>query len=97
MTQVQSTENFNEFMKSLSKEQVKAGRRFQWEAILARETQLPDDSDWVTWLFLAGRGTGKTRTAAEYLAWQAIINPETRWAIVAPTHADARDTCVEGQ
>jgi predicted phage terminase large subunit-like protein len=46
---------------------------------------------------LAGRGAGKTRTAAEYLAWQAIVNPETRWAIVAPTHADARDTCVEGE
>jgi len=46
---------------------------------------------------LAGRGAGKTRTAAEYLAWQAITNPETRWAIVAPTHADARDTCVEGE
>lgn len=84
-------------MKSLSKEQVIAGRRFQWEAILARQSQLPDESDWVTWLFLAGRGAGKTRTAAEYLAWQAIINPETRWAIVAPTHADARDTCVEGE
>lgn len=97
MTQTQSTENFNAFMKSLSKEQVIAGRRFQWEAILARATQLPDDSDWVTWLFLAGRGAGKTRTAAEYLAWQAIVNPETRWAIVAPTHADARDTCVEGE
>lgn len=97
MTQKQSTENFAEFMKSLSKEQVIAGRRFQWEAILARQTQLPDESDWVTWLFLAGRGAGKTRTAAEYLAWQAIINPETRWAIVAPTHADARDTCVEGE
>ena len=46
---------------------------------------------------MAGRGAGKTRTAAEYLAWQAITNPETRWAIVAPTHADARDTCVEGE
>ena len=97
MTQTQSMENFAEFMKSLSKEQVIAGRRFQWEAILARESQLPDNSDWVTWLFLAGRGAGKTRTAAEYLAWQAITNPETRWAIVAPTHADARDTCVEGE
>jgi phage terminase large subunit-like protein len=46
---------------------------------------------------LAGRGAGKTRTAAEWLAWKAISNPNTRWAIVAPTHADARDTCVEGE
>ena len=48
-------------------------------------------------MFLAGRGAGKTRTAAEWLAWKAISNPNTRWAIVAPTHADARDTCVEGE
>jgi len=48
-------------------------------------------------LFLAGRGAGKTRTAAEWLAWKAISNENTRWAIVAPTHADARDTCVEGE
>ena len=48
-------------------------------------------------MFLAGRGAGKTRTAAEWLAWKAISNENTRWAIVAPTHADARDTCVEGE
>ena len=48
-------------------------------------------------MFLAGRGAGKTRTAAEWLAWKAISNEGTRWAIVAPTHADARDTCVEGE
>ena len=48
-------------------------------------------------MFLAGRGAGKTRTAAEWLAWKAISNANTRWAIVAPTHADARDTCVEGE
>lgn len=97
MTENKSTENYSEFMKSLTKEQLIAGRRFQWEAILARKEQLPDNDNWVTWLFLAGRGAGKTRTAAEYLAWQAITNPQTRWAIVAPTHADARDTCVEGE
>ena len=45
---------------------------------------------------MAGRGWGKTRTAAEWLAWQASRNPNTRWAIVAPTFTDARDTCAEG-
>ncbi len=45
---------------------------------------------------LAGRGWGKTRTAAEWIAWQAIRNRNTRWAIVAPTFGDARDTCAEG-
>ena len=70
----------------------------RWTHQLARTEQIPTDSeDWNTWLFLAGRGAGKTRTAAEWLAWKAISNEGTRWAIVAPTHADARDTCVEGE
>lgn len=63
----------------------------------ARPEQLPPDSDWSVWLYLAGRGAGKTRTAAEWLADQAISQPNTRWAIVAPTYADARDTCAEGE
>jgi phage terminase large subunit-like protein len=48
-------------------------------------------------LYLAGRGAGKTRTAAEWLAWEASSKPKTRWAIVAPTYGDARDTCAEGE
>lgn len=64
---------------------------------LARKEQLPPDGDWNIWLYLAGRGAGKTRTAAEWLAWQAIENPDTRWAIIAPTYSDARDTCAEGE
>lgn len=65
--------------------------------MLARKEQLPSDGDWTTWLYLAGRGSGKTRTAAEWLAYRAIRNPRTRWAIVAPTFGDARDTCAEGE
>ena len=46
---------------------------------------------------MAGRGAGKTRTAAEWLAWEAISKPNTRWAIVGATFTDARDTCAEGE
>ena len=67
-----------------------------WERLQARPNQLPPNSDWNTYLALAGRGFGKTRLAAEWLAWQATLNAGTRWAIVAPTFADARDTCAEG-
>jgi len=75
-----------------------AARRVRWIYELARTEQVPpDNKDWTTYLFLAGRGAGKTRTAAEWLAWKASSNPKTRWAIIAPTHADARDTCVEGE
>jgi phage terminase large subunit-like protein len=68
-----------------------------WKNRLARREQLPPEGDWNIWLYIAGRGAGKTRTAAEWLAWEAIENPDTRWAIVAPTFSDARDTCAEGE
>jgi phage terminase large subunit-like protein len=62
----------------------------------ARPNQLAPDGDWSVWLIQAGRGYGKTRTGAEWLIDQALTHPGTRWAILAPTFADARDTCVEG-
>lgn len=74
------------------------GRRRHWTHDLARTEQIPtEDKSWLVYLFLAGRGAGKTRTAAEWLAWQASHYPKTRWAIVAPTYSDARDTCAEGE
>lgn len=72
--------------------------RYRWRVELARPEQLPpNDSSWNVWLYLAGRGAGKTRTAAEWLAYEASTKPNTRWAIVAPTYGDARDTCAEGE
>ena len=70
-----------------------------WTEIKARPEQIPNDDDdsWTTFLYLAGRGAGKTRTAAEWLAWQAIRQPNTRWAVVAATFGDVRDTCAEGE
>jgi predicted phage terminase large subunit-like protein len=74
-----------------------AARRFEWQELQARANQLPPEgNDWSTFLALAGRGFGKTRLAAEWLAWQAIRTRNGRFAIVAPTHAMARDTCAEG-
>ena len=74
-----------------------AARRVRWTHQLARPAQIPPESDdWSTFLILAGRGFGKTRSAAEWIAWNAIRNPNTRWAVVAPTFTDARDTCAEG-
>jgi len=73
-----------------------AARRVKWTHLQARPNQIPSDGDWRVWLLLAGRGFGKTRSAAEWLAFEASRKRNTRWAIVAPTFADARDTCAEG-
>src|SRR5437762_13276242 len=38
-----------------------------WE-FYARNAQLPPEGDWFIWLFLGGRGAGKTRAGAEWVA-----------------------------
>jgi phage terminase large subunit-like protein len=63
---------------------------------LARKNQLPPEGIWNIWLILAGRGYGKTRTGAEWIAEQAARQPGTEWAIIAPTWRDCRKVCIEG-
>lgn len=67
-----------------------------WPSI-ARPEQLEPPGDWDTWLILAGRGFGKTRTGAETVTWWAKTGRYGRMAFVAPTAGDARDVMVEGE
>src|SRR4051794_20696298 len=71
-------------------------------AAKARPEQLAPAGDWSTWLILAGRGFGKTRTGAEWVR-SSVCGPTPlargryrRIALVAETAADARDVMVEG-
>lgn len=60
----------------------------------ARPEQIQPEGDWRIWYLMGGRGSGKSRTGSETLAeWEAQHPGE--YAIIAPTFADARDTCVE--
>lgn len=61
----------------------------------ARPEQLPPPGDWSIWIYCAGRGSGKTRSGAEYT--HAVARSVGRIALVAPTAADARDVMVEGE
>jgi phage terminase large subunit-like protein len=70
--------------------------RCDWP-LWARREQLPPAGDWSTWLVLAGRGWGKTRTGAEWIRSKASELPGCRLALVARTAADARDVMVEGE
>ena len=84
-----------------------AKKRLIWTNLQARPEQVPpafcdqgsgrEDQPWDSFIFMAGRGAGKTRAAAEWLSWEAIRIPHSRWAIVAPTMSDAKHTCVEGE
>lgn len=63
---------------------------------LARPEQLPPSGDWSFWLYLAGRGAGKTRTGAETVRnW--VKQGYNRIGMIAPTAADTRDVMVEGE
>src|SRR5580658_8669797 len=72
---------------------------FLWE-FWGRPNQFAPERDWSTWLILAGRGFGKTRTGAEWV--RANMCGQTplargRWrhiALIAETAADARDVMV---
>lgn len=70
--------------------------QYEWE-FWARPNQLPPDGNWLVWLLLGGRGTGKTRTGAEWV--RANVCGKTplapgkyrHIAIVGETAADVRD------
>ena len=70
--------------------------RAGWLTKAHKHQILPEGDWWSIWLLLAGRGAGKTRTAAEQIGWWAWEPPGTRWLVAAPTSADVRATCFEG-
>jgi phage terminase large subunit-like protein len=62
----------------------------------ARPKQLPPEGDWATWVLLAGRGFGKTRSGCGWVHERAMASPGRWIAFVAKTPADARDYMIEG-
>lgn len=68
-----------------------------WWSGQARPNQLPPPGEWRTWLILAGRGFGKTRTTIEWANEQARTQPGSRGALIGATASDARDILVLGE
>jgi predicted phage terminase large subunit-like protein len=64
----------------------------------ARPDQIMPSGGWTECGVLAGRGYGKTRVGAEWLAEAAYRDPQAMpRAVIAPTQADVRFTCFEGE
>src|SRR5271154_4577702 len=63
---------------------------------LSRPSQLPPECPFWVWLLETGRGFGKTFTGAGWLVEKALTNPNSEWAVIAPTFTDVRRVCVEG-
>ena len=74
-----------------------AGLYFDWPR-WARPEQLPPEGDWVTWLLLGGRGSGKTRAGAEWVRALATgPRPVSPIALVGETMTEAIAIMVEGE
>jgi len=86
----------SEFERLAPHDQVAFAWRVKWLSQAHKHQILPAGDWWSIWLMLAGRGAGKTRTAAEQIGWWAWTYPNTRWLVAAPTSSDVRATCFEG-
>lgn len=94
-------ENERKLLMSDLSPELLAELKYNW-GFWARPNQMEPDGDWTTWLILAGRGFGKTRTGAETIRkWVCGDTPLSKGrcskiALVAETAPDARDVMVEG-
>lgn len=70
--------------------------RYEWSH-WQRPKQTAPLGEWFIWLLLAGRGFGKTKTAAETVRERVESGKARRIAVLAPTAAVARDVVVEGE
>jgi phage terminase large subunit-like protein len=62
----------------------------------SRAPQRPPAGDWRTWLFLGGRGAGKTRAGAEWVSELCRTRRARRIALIGPTFHDVREVMIEG-
>jgi phage terminase large subunit-like protein len=63
----------------------------------ARPEQRPPAGDWRCWVFMGGRGAGKTRAGAEWVSGLARRGQAGRIALIGPTFHDVREVMIEGQ
>lgn len=75
-----------------------AALSFDWNW-WARPKQLKcfKEKDWSTFLYLCGRGFGKTRTGTEWVKYMAETYPGSYIAVVGPTTQSVNRTLVEGE
>jgi len=83
------------FLKTLSDDEADFLAR-DWP-FWARPAQLAPQGDWRIWLFLGGRGSGKTRAGAEWIAQGVAQGRFNRIGLIGATHNDARQVMIEGE
>lgn len=76
----------------ISEEEIKFSN---WTEI-ARPEQCEPKSDWRTWLIMAGRGFGKTRTGAETVLEWVLSGRYKRIALIGQSQIEARQIMLDG-
>jgi phage terminase large subunit-like protein len=89
-----SPEKRAEVLKGVSAAELGA-LEYNWE-FWARPDQLPPPPPWRTWLLRGGRGSGKTRSSAEWVRAEMTSGRRRQMGIIAPTADSLRGICVEG-
>jgi phage terminase large subunit-like protein len=64
--------------------------------VVLRKAQRAPEGDWATWLFLGGRGAGKTLAGAMWLSERAMEGRDGRLALIGQTLHDVREVMIEG-
>ena len=83
------------FFHNLTSEQAR-DLLLRWD-FWARPEQLAPSGRWRTWLFLGGRGAGKTRAGAEWIVAGLATGAMRRVGLVGATFRDARAVMIEGE
>lgn len=67
----------------------------EWRGFAREDQVAPLSGDWKVWILLGGRGSGKTRSGAEWVLEQVRAGAQ-RIALVAPTLHDGREVMLGG-
>lgn len=65
----------------------------QW-SLWARDNQLAPPGNWLVWMLMGGRGSGKSRTGAEWIR-QRVYDGAQHLALVGKTPAEVRDVMIQ--
>lgn len=90
-----------EYLAQQSQEVLEEMLRNEWW-FTARPEQIPPEGDVFVYLYMAGRGAGKSRAGSEWIIDRVLRHPldrhgvPTEWLVVADTLADARTINAEG-
>lgn len=88
---------FRLFLKAELDRRLKHEAKYNWLSNARQSQCLPKGNDWQTWLILAGRGFGKTRTGAESVRHLIETNQARHIGLIGQSLVEAASVMVLGE